>query len=557
MKRVVLLILVWLALFQPCAHAVPWGANLWPNGSFEQGLSGWHIDRSASDGPKATIEQAPGCAGESCLRITAAEGQTAIATSPALKLAPGWHVLSFWYRYELRGEKLPLQLTYVDRMMGPEQTVRRDSIYFYMPEKAVDRRWSPAFLVFRLRDSDTGITLRFTVDPCAAAMSIDALSVRRLAEVPTTGEVTAIETQAYGTDRLADPASPTGWAERVEEGKHKRGSKTGGGARFNCSPGLYRVTYRFRQESRSGGTALGLSVNGDAGCTLDDVRGNDFASDEQYQSFSVPWIYPFGTGSFPGWDWAGKGIYRYASVTMEKLLPLNARESWDLLAEGVDPKKLFSTNDATSTGPRAWIAQGLYSDLTRVPEAIRDTGLPALTSNLTTGSGGELRLRPAMPDLSGAQIVALLNVPAKAIGPMDQLALRSFVERGGTLIVTGGFYAFGHGGYQGSFLEETLPVSIARPFDLTRVTSPLTTKPQDDSGSLGRCEWVHNVTAKPGATVIAVAGTHPALTTWKLGRGSVIAVTATVLGDPENPFWTTPLWRDRMRQLLISTQPSK
>lgn len=131
--------------------------------------------------------------------------------------------------------------------------------------------------------------------------------------------------------------------------------------------------------------------------------------------------------------------------------------------------------------------------------------------------------------------------PSVAMPPAEQLALRRFVERGGTLVVFGGFYAYGHGGYKGSFLEELLPVAIKRTFDLTPIDAPLVGG-SAQAPAVGGCAWIHDAVVKPDAEVLYRVAGHPGIVAWNVGNGRVIAVTATVLGDPDEPFWKNPAW---------------
>ena len=542
---------VMVALLCVCVGqaALPWGPNLWPNGSFEEGTNGWIAVAGPQNRAVDALALTDGCAGHRALRVANPPGVGSLTISPVLPLQPGWYVLSFWRRFDLRGSAQPQQLVYVDRHTGAAAESRRDSIYFYDNSTPASGLWNLTFLTFRLREGDTGVRLRFVADDRAAAMSLDAIQVRRLEPPSGPGVVTSVETEAYGTDRIRDPQAYNGFAQRVVEGKQARGGRTGGGTRFTSPAGLYRVTYRFRQETPGRGTVLGLCVGGDNGSTIEDISTSDFSGDG-YQSFTVYWLYPFGMGCFPGWDWRGTGTYRFASVSLERLMPLTARESWDMLAGGVDVAKVLPPAAPLPVGTRAWVAAGLYTSETGVLTALGEQGRSYAQSSLTMVNGGGMTLAPAMPDLGLLETVVLANVPARAIPPVAQLALRRYVEHGGTLIVLGGFYAYGHGSYQGSFLEELLPVSVTRPFDLQPVSSALSRATWWFPARLGGCAWVHDVTVKEQAEVLWRVDGKPGVVTWKIGKGKVIAVTATVLGSPKNPFWESPAWRVELAKLL-------
>ena len=76
----------------------------------------------------------------------------------------------------------------------------------------------------------------------------------------------------------------------------------------------------------------------------------------------------------------------------------------------------------------------------------------------------EVRQPDAVPkspaDLGSYELVALLNVPAAAIGQPEMDAIQAYVrDLGGGLIVIGGGRAFTPGGYRETTLEEILPVA--------------------------------------------------------------------------------------------------
>ncbi|MEI8341912.1 MAG: hypothetical protein WCH43_10310, partial [Verrucomicrobiota bacterium] len=116
------------------------------------------------------------------------------------------------------------------------------------------------------------------------------------------------------------------------------------------------------------------------------------------------------------------------------------------------------------------------------------------------------------------------------------------------LLVFGGFYGFGPGGLKGSFLEDALPVTTKRTFDRVRISGELSQP--GGSAKLGGCAWVHEVTVKKEAKILWQADAKPGVVSWKFGKGEVIAITATVLGEPANPFWKSAPWKDELARLL-------
>jgi len=65
--------------------------------------------------------------------------------------------------------------------------------------------------------------------------------------------------------------------------------------------------------------------------------------------------------------------------------------------------------------------------------------------------------------------------------------------------------------------------------------------------------WQHNVTAKPGATVVATAGGKPAIVYAAHGKGKVAAVLVAPLGEVPygaTAFWDWPDWSKLMQGLI-------
>ncbi len=508
-----------------------WSDNLWPNSSFEEGLSGWTTDGG--------VDLTDGLAFHELSALRASNGGALNfrVVSPVIEQPSGWYLLSFWYRVELSGAERPSLLVYVDRHAGTGARQRRDSIYFYYGHHADPGQWQLTFLTFRLRPGDSGVGLRFAVDSHLSSLDIDLVQLRRLDPPVGEGEVTCIYTDTYGTQRVADADGANGFAEQVSAGKQTRGGKTGGSSRFDNPPGLYRITFRFRQMEPGEATVTRIRLATDSGVTIDDITVDDFAGDGEWREFSVWSLYPFGTGSFPGWEWLGTGSYRFASATYRLMRAVTHREAWELLASGVGADAAVPAGEPLPEGTTTWLGFGLYTELTGVLPALETAGRKVAVSWLVTSRGGGMSLEPRLPSLQGVKTVVLANIPLRALSPLEQLAIQAFVRGGGMLVVTGGFYAYGHGGYAGSFLEESLPVTVRGSFDLVRV---------EDRA----CSWLHDLSPREQATTVWQIEERPALVEWSFGKGRVVAVAATVLGQPEEPFWEATAWGDYLDGLL-------
>ena len=87
-------------------------------------------------------------------------------------------------------------------------------------------------------------------------------------------------------------------------------------------------------------------------------------------------------------------------------------------------------------------------------DALRAGGMEVSVIAPTAVPGEPLGLR-------GYDSVVLVNVPAERLAPAQQQALKTYVQSfGGGLAVVGGSQSYGAGGYAGTPLAETLPVSM-------------------------------------------------------------------------------------------------
>ena len=139
--------------------------------------------------------------------------------------------------------------------------------------------------------------------------------------------------------------------------------------------------------------------------------------------------------------------------------------------------------------------------------------------------------------------------------------IRSFVENGGILIVTGGPSAFGTGGYEKNpILKELLPLESV-PFDLR----PAAGKDRIDSGVAitgtgirsGKepyVYWMHRlVKLRPSAEVLWKAGGEPLLVKGSFGKGRVLCFLGSPLGDPKDgktPYWDSAEYENAMRGVI-------
>lgn len=565
-----------LCLFSFAAQAAqPFGPNLMQDPGFEEPTAhdkssqgktdqlapGWKLVKDKQDSARLTTALKDAAEGKSCLSLELAaydtRGKQLSLYSPGVACDPGWYLASFWYRYEFEGKDQPQRLVYVERLNDVENGRRDDVIYHYFHERpAVSGQWDYTFILFRIRPEQKGVRFLFGSFGKETRFMLDNFRLYRLDEnaLPSQSpEPPVIFKTGIAADPILDPAASEGRAWRCEEGKHIAGAKITWSSQSNLSPGLYRLRFRLRQEKPSAGEALHLTASGDNGQGFDYVRPGDFSNSEKYQEFTLYWLYPFGGGHGFNWRFPGSGAYRFDQVVAEKVADVTMPEAWDLLAEGVKPSAI-QPQGLPSAGRKAVLLAGLTEYQMGIESLLTANGMDAYRCDLETIPGSSrLGLTPALPDLDGTKVLIFCDVPARALSPLEQLRIREFVANGGGLIMFGGFYGYGHGGMKNSFIEEILPVAIRRAFDRIRLpegNARVTENTFWFPDNYGDCAWLHDVELKTNAEVLLKAYGLPAVVKGTFGKGRVVAVLCTVLGEPQDPFWENKDWKAELSTLL-------
>ena len=167
-------------------------------------------------------------------------------------------------------------------------------------------------------------------------------------------------------------------------------------------------------------------------------------------------------------------------------------------------------------------------------------------------------------ELFSYHTVVLSDVNRKALGDVALGMICDYVEHGGALLVVGGPYALGNGGFQDTRFLEVLPVKVSGPFDLKWAGkgNAWDLKPAASAEGIlkgvsfdGRPKvfWQHFVTAKEGAQVHLTAGGRPALITGAYGRGRVAVLTLSPTGKAghgETAWWDRQGWFPLLRNTV-------
>jgi hypothetical protein len=169
----------------------------------------------------------------------------------------------------------------------------------------------------------------------------------------------------------------------------------------------------------------------------------------------------------------------------------------------------------------------------------------------TDWSGGKCSLVPSgYEDVFSYDLFVLNGVSAQSLTDFGLQALRDFVTAGGSLLVFGGFYSLGPGGYADSQLAEVFPVKLGGKFYQDRLTAPAPVKVSSQARSLRGarwggaplCCWRQRVQPKEGAWTELTAGDKPFLVCGTYGKGRVAVVASAAFGDLQPG--QTPLARE-------------
>lgn len=201
------------------------------------------------------------------------------------------------------------------------------------------------------------------------------------------------------------------------------------------------------------------------------------------------------------------------------------------------PKKLPETAAVRQEAKdKALLLFGFYANFFRFKEMfpeLRFTTVPVPPQGLS-------KVPPAVT-IGEYRYIFMGDVNEEGVRPM-LARLASYVKNGGTLVVGGGPFAFGCGGYSGTFLESMLPVKT-KPFDF------LPASPSDEDGrtavAFDGCDaklfWMQRDEVKPGAKVLLrTAAGDPLLVQGAYGKGRVFAFLGAPLGDEAldaKAFW--------------------
>lgn len=396
---------------------------------------------------------------------------------------------------------------------------------------------------------------------------------------PSTEEflVTSRTYNAASQSRVVkDAAARAGWALCADPADHP-----GKGYLWCClytyqqSPGKIRATFRLKAADNTNPEPVAFLQGDISGTELKgkeargrelSIRGTDFKAPNTYQDFSIDFLK--GELGFAQWGVSTAGVTTVwcDGMVVEQISRFSADELIQLIEPPVKPPDLVLT-----TVPfRAHETAGLYREMWQVQEALEGRLVSRLPGAERTQSYLDFHSQKISlkgfpvkwEDLYGYSVVVLNNVPAKAVTLPGTLMLKQYVEDGGCLIMMGDTHGLAEGQWAESALNPVLPVTLEKPRDLARPPQPLFLRPcgetfQDLDWAARPCTiYYHPAGVRPGAEILLAAEKIPLVVEGRVGKGRVIVLLTSVLGEknPRSegvPFWEWKDWPALMARLMI------
>ncbi|MCG2661428.1 MAG: glutamine amidotransferase [Kiritimatiellae bacterium] len=204
-------------------------------------------------------------------------------------------------------------------------------------------------------------------------------------------------------------------------------------------------------------------------------------------------------------------------------------------------RRSVSIRKIAHEGLAVFEARGQFYPAWRLEEALKLKGKYVLKAGRFSCDvyGEQMDSFPAgYEEIMATDVVVLNNVTADCLTPDDKALLKDYVQHGGGLLVFGGWYAFGGGGYAESALAELLPVESGKPFDIRRYEKglPLTGAESTLQGvkfsGKSVVFWLQEVPqVKKEAQVVLKAGAKPLIVVGSCGKGRVACVLTSPLGE--------------------------
>ena len=203
---------------------------------------------------------------------------------------------------------------------------------------------------------------------------------------------------------------------------------------------------------------------------------------------------------------------------------------------------------------RVLVLFGLYTNFLRIHETLSDDYGDKL--EWCNGRPGGIDGFPSTYErLLKNRLIVVSNISCQSLRDFRINMLADFVREGGTLLICGGFYTFGHGDFRGTAFDEFCPFEGMKPFEILKVEpgKPLkvTKTAIRDALSDGitvdannEVAYLHVMKAKSDAKVLFHAGKYPVIAVRSYGKGKVIGCALTTMGEMPNPWYDGAWWKE-------------
>ncbi|MFA6666125.1 MAG: hypothetical protein WCT06_06105 [Armatimonadota bacterium] len=150
--------------------------------------------------------------------------------------------------------------------------------------------------------------------------------------------------------------------------------------------------------------------------------------------------------------------------------------------------------------------------------------------------------------------------PGGAVQEALQRRLKEDISSGAHLVILGGLFTLDRGQFEGSPLEEVLPVKLDGIRGLAKAPKPLPI--EDGSGASEKVAsifYYHDLTPVSNACVLASADGHPLIVSRPFGKGLVTVFTGMPCGmtsGRSQAFWEWSGWPKYMAQMICKAEGS-
>ena len=167
-----------------------------------------------------------------------------------------------------------------------------------------------------------------------------------------------------------------------------------------------------------------------------------------------------------------------------------------------------------------------------------------------------------MATLASAKCIVLIDAPCEPDDILPEFLQRDIINNvrdGGRLVVFGGLFSLGKGGYKNTLLARILPVELQGPWEVKGGNKPLPIIPS--APELKSMDWsanpsvffIHDLRVDDDAKVWLTAGGKPLLVSRSYGKGIVFVFLGTVCGPDDEKssiFWKCKLWPSLVNKII-------